>query len=146
MGHYLISLPVVLLLSMSTFGQVEVQNPKSISETDPIGKDTSYVHKFVDEPAEFPGGMKAMKKYLKSKLVRPESVVSGKIAGFCFTQFTVERDGSFTNLRIVRGVTDCPECDAEALRVIQNMPKWKPAKTNGEIVRYLFNLPIVFKP
>jgi periplasmic protein TonB len=109
-------------------------------------EDTNVVYQFVDEPAEFPGGMKAMKKYLKNKLVRPESVVNGKIAGFCFLQFTVERDGSSTNLRIVRGVTDCPECDEEALRVIQNMPKWKPAKTNGEIVRYLYNLPIAFKP
>lgn len=110
-------------------------------------EDSNVVHQFVDENAEFPGGIKAMKKHLKTNLISPESVVSGKIAGHCYTQFTVEKDGSITNLRIVLGFKgDCPECDAEALRVIQSMPKWKPAKVNGEAVRSFYNLPIAFKP
>ena len=146
MSHYLISLPVVLLLSMSTFGQGEVQNPKSISETEPMVTDTSIVYRFIDEPAEFPGGIKAMKTYLKTKLIRPESVVSGKTAGFSYALFTIERDGSITDLKIIRGIKDCQECDAEALRVIQSMPKWKPGKLNGQVVRSLYNLPIAFKP
>lgn len=110
------------------------------------GVDSNYVVRVAEVSAEFPGGFGAMKDYLETNIVLPALVMKGKIGGNCYTQFIVERDGSITNTKIVRGVTDCPECDAEALRVIQNMPKWKPAKMNGKIVRSSFNLPIAFKP
>ena len=131
---------IFLFLGVTSWSQELVVEPPTAEE------DSNAVYRFVDEPAEFPGGITAMKQYVKTNLTRPESVISGKIGGHSYAQFTIEKDGTITDLKIFRGLTDCPECDKEALRVIRSMPKWKPAKVNGKVVRSFFPLPIAFKP
>jgi periplasmic protein TonB len=100
---------------------------------------------FVDEQAQFPGGMTAMREYLKKNLMYPEIARDAEIQGKCYIRFIVNTDGSISDVRVLRGVADCPECDKEAMRVVKSMPKWAPGKVNGKAVRMNYNLPIVFK-
>ena len=100
---------------------------------------------YPDEPAAFPGGMSALKKYLADSLVYPKEALELKIEGKCITQFVVTDQGAVSNPILKRGMPDCPECDAEALRLVKSMPKWKPAMLNGKAIESTFNLPISFK-
>lgn len=105
----------------------------------------SDILEIVDEPAEFPGGMDAMREYLKKNMMYPMSAKEAGIQGKCYLRFIVNTDGSISNVRVVRGVADCPECDKEAMRVVKNMPNWKPGRMNGKDVKMYFTLPIAFK-
>ena len=97
-----------------------------------------------DDPAEYPGGNKEMLSFLSKNIKYPAEAAELGIEGKCFLSFTVELDGSLTNIKVVRGVRDCPACDKEAIRVVKLMPKWKPGKLNGQTVRSTFTLPIRF--
>lgn len=105
----------------------------------------SDILEIVDEPAEYPGGMTAMREYLKNNMMYPMSAKEAGIQGKCYIRFIVNTDGSISDVRVVRGVPDCPECDKEAVRVVKNMPNWAPGKRDGKVVRMYYNLPISFK-
>lgn len=97
----------------------------------------------VEENPEFPGGASAMMKFLSDNIKYPVIAQENGIQGRVITNFVVERDGSITDVQVVRGVD--PSLDKEALRVIQSMPKWKPGKQRGSTVRVRFTLPVVFR-
>ncbi len=97
----------------------------------------------VEQPAEFPGGMAALNKWLNNNLRYPEAAQENGIQGRVVVKFTVEKDGSISNPTIVRGVDK--DLDREAIRVVKKMPKWKAGKNNGVAVRSYFNLPVNFK-
>jgi len=99
-------------------------------------------YRFLDELPEFIGGEKEMYRFLQSNLVYPESAIKSKISGKVLVEFVVERDGRVTNVKIVNHLH--PDCDKEAVRVIQMMPKWKPGKAMGKPVKYLFRIPVAF--
>lgn len=103
------------------------------------------VHSFVEEQAEFPGGQAALKEYIATNLVYPERAKKQGIEGKSYVQFIVSSQGKISNVRIARGVPDCPECDAEAKRLIKSMPDWIPGKVGGKPVHSDYNLPISFK-
>jgi protein TonB len=88
------------------------------------------------EPA---GGMAGWAKFIQRNLRYPDTDAQGRV----FVSFVVERDGSLSNVKILRSVS--PELDAEALRVIRMAPKWKPGKQGGQPVRVQFNIPINFQ-
>ena len=92
---------------------------------------------------EFPGGQSALMKYLSENIRYPVIAQENGIEGRVICSFVVERDGSITDVQVVRGVD--PSLDKEAVRVIQSMPKWKPGKQRGKPVRVRFTLPIVFR-
>ena len=92
---------------------------------------------------EFPGGMEAMYSFLRNELQYPAVARVNNIQGTVLLEFVVEKDGSISNAKPL--VSLYPECDAEAIRIVNKMPKWKPAKQNGKPVRCYFNLPIRFK-
>ncbi len=95
----------------------------------------------LDEPAEFPGGKIKFLEYLEKNMkLTSEMEVGGK----CYLRFVVGLDGSISNVVILRGVNDCPDCDKEAKRLVQNMPKWIPAKFNGQQVKSYYVVPIKF--
>lgn len=98
----------------------------------------------VDEPAEFPGGNAALRTYIQQHLVYPATAREKGIEGKCYVRFVVDREGRLSDIKVSRGVYDCPECDQEAIRLVQSMPNWKPGKTNGKAVDSYFNLPIRF--
>jgi TonB family protein len=95
-----------------------------------------------EEPPFFRGGDEARIKYLKENLTYPEEAKQKGIQGTVFVTFVVETDGSVTDVRILRGIGD--GCDEEAIRVIENMPRWVPGKQRGQAVRVQFNMPIRF--
>jgi len=94
------------------------------------------------EPS-FPGGEDAYFRFLQHNLKYPENAAKQRIEGKVFLSFVVEKDGTLTDITLVRGVN--PDLDAEALRVIATSPKWKPGMQNSMPVRVKYNLAIVFK-
>ncbi|NVO21339.1 MAG: TonB family protein [Bacteroidetes bacterium] len=95
-----------------------------------------------EEMPEFPGGEEEMMKYLIKSIKYPQIARRAEISGCVYVTFVVERDGTVTNPRILRGIGG--GCDEECLRVVKNMPKWKPGKQKGKIVAVQFNMPVKF--
>lgn len=99
----------------------------------------------VEEMPEFPGGPMEMLKFIHSKLKMPKIAKEAGLTGKCFLKFVVGADGLIYNVEILKGVPGCSECDAEALKAVSSMPRWKPGKQNGKAVSCFFNLPINFQ-
>jgi TonB family protein len=104
----------------------------------------SQIFVVVETMPEFPGGEDAFNQYLADSIRYPAAAVENSIQGRVFVTFVVEKDGSVSDARILRGIGG--GCDEEALRVIRNMPKWIPGKQRGKPVRVQYNLPIMFTP
>ena len=97
----------------------------------------------VEEDPEFPGGLDSLRAFIERNLVYPQLAKDQKIEGRVFVSFTVEQNGSISNVKVLRDIGG--GCGAEAIRVVMKMPKWKPGKQRGKPVRVQFNLPIEFK-
>ena len=96
-----------------------------------------------EQMPEFPGGMKEMLKFLQENVKYPENAMKNNVQGRVIVQFVIEKDGTPTEFKVLRSVD--PDLDAEALRVLQTMPKWKPGMQRGEVVRVKFTVPVSFK-
>ncbi len=116
-----------------------------IKEEVKIEKEEVKIYDIVDEPADFPGGMAAARAYLANNIKYPQTAVDMGIEGKAYLKFIVSESGNISNVKVIRGVQDCPECDAEAIRVIKSMPDWKPGKVNGRAVNSTFTLPVQYK-
>lgn len=101
------------------------------------------VYEVVDEQPSFRGGEKARMRYLVEAINYPDEAVDNGIEGVVFVQFVVEKDGSVSNVKLLRGVHDL--LDEEALRVVSGMPSWNPGKVDGKPVRVLQTLPVRFR-
>lgn len=99
---------------------------------------------WVDEDAEFPGGYPAMMKFFSQNLKYPEIGVITGAQGQANLRFIVEKSGEINDVKVLKGVPNCTECDKEAIRVVKAMPKWKAGKINGKPVRSYYNMPITF--
>jgi protein TonB len=97
----------------------------------------------VEISPEFPGGNEAMMRWLGSNVRYPAAAQGIGAQGRVITSFVVERDGSITDVQVVRGVD--PSLDREAVRVIQAMPNWTPGKQRNMPVRVRFTLPVTFR-
>lgn len=128
---------------------VAIMDPKAKPSTDPIielGVEGPVIEKIYDIPdvnAEFPGGLNEMYKYLGKAMTYPESEKMIGTQGKVYVTFVVEKDGSITDLNVLRSLST--RLDKEALNAIKKMPKWKPGKVKGEEVRVKFTLPVEFK-
>lgn len=96
----------------------------------------------VENMPEFPGGEAAMYKFIGNNIDYPRMAKESGISGRVFVTFVVERDGSVTDVQILRGIGG--GCDEEAVRVIKAMPKWNPGKQRGKPVRVQYRMPIKF--
>ena len=105
--------------------------------------DENGIHQVCEEMPEFPGGMQECMKWLGKNIKYPTTAQEKGIQGRVIMQFVVERDGSITEPKVVRGVD--PDLDKEALRVISIMPNWKPGKHKGEAVRVKYTLPVMYR-
>ena len=92
---------------------------------------------------EFPGGDEALMAYLRKNMKYPKDAMANAIQGKVLVEFVVEKDGSISNVKVVRSVDVL--LDKEAVRVTQNMPKWKPGTQNGEPVRVRMTYPLTFR-
>lgn len=97
----------------------------------------------VEQKPEFPGGEAAMYKWLSDNIVYPSAASEEGVQGRVVVEFVVDRDGSITNVKVVR--QRHPALDKEALRVIKAMPKWIPGRNNGQPVKVTYTLPVTFK-
>ncbi len=104
---------------------------------------TEEIFVVVEEQPEYPGGQAAMMQFLSNNIRYPVIAQENGIQGRVICNFVVERDGSITDVQVVRGVD--PSLDREAVRVIQQMPNWKPGRQRGQSVRVRFTLPVVFR-
>lgn len=97
----------------------------------------------VEQKPEFPGGEAAMYKWLSDNIVYPSAASEEGISGRVVVEFVVGKDGSITNVRVVR--PRHPALDKEALRVVKAMPKWMPGRNNGQPVKVTYTLPVTFR-
>jgi TonB family protein len=104
--------------------------------------DNDVIFTAVEEQPGFPGGDGARMKFLQDNLVYPKKAKRDRIQGRVFVTFVVEKDGSISNIKVLRGIGG--GCDEEAVRVTRLMPKWIPGKHDGQPVRVQFNFPIKF--
>ena len=98
--------------------------------------------KVVEQDPEYPGGDEARMSFLRSNLKYPQMARETGIQGTVYVGFIVEKDGSITQVTILRGIGG--GCDEEAIRVAKMMPKWKPGKQRGKEVRVSYSMPIKF--
>jgi protein TonB len=143
---FFVSTLILLTTSIVSFGQsekvvVETAEGTIITTQEVDGE----IFTIVDEPAKFPGGMPALREYLSRNIKYPQSAVDKNREGKCYIEFVVSEDGTITRIKVKKGVRKCRECNAEAVRVIKEMPKWEPGKVNGKPVNSTFSLPISFK-
>lgn len=110
-----------------------------------LEKDEKEVFKPVEVMPEFKGGAMAMMRFLSMNISYPQRAKEEGLSGKCFLRYVVMPNGSISNVEVLKGIKGCPECDAEAMRVIKLMPRWKPGTQDGKPVSVLFNLPINFQ-
>ena len=97
----------------------------------------------VETMPEFPGGVEKLMEYVAMNVRYPKDAEEKSIQGRVIATFVIEKDGSITGAKIVRSID--PALDAEALRVINGMPNWKPGTQKGEPVRVKYTIPISFR-
>ena len=97
----------------------------------------------VEEMPSFPGGQAALMSFLSSNIKYPVVAQENGVQGRVIVGFVVERDGSITDVKVMRSVD--PSLDREAQRVVKAMPRWKPGKQNGSAVRVKYTVPVVFR-
>ena len=96
----------------------------------------------VEQMPHFPGGDKALMKYLATHIKYPALAKESGIQGRVFINFVVEPNGKIDHVKVLRGIGG--GCDEEAVRVVEGMPRWVPGRQRGKPVRVSFNLPIKF--
>jgi len=106
-------------------------------------EDVNQIFLVVEETAAPQGGMPAFYEYVAKKMKYPAQARRMGIEGKVFVEFVIERDGSITDVKAIKGIG--AGCDEEAVRVVESAPKWKPGKQRGKPVRQRMVLPISFK-
>ncbi|HEY9543821.1 energy transducer TonB [Prevotella sp.] len=114
-----------------------------IAQPEPPKVEEQKVFDVVEQMPSFPGGPAALMSYLSQNTKYPVVAQENGVQGRVVVSFVVERDGSITDVRVVRSVD--PSLDKEATRVVKSMPHWIPGKQNGSTVRVKYNVPVSFK-
>jgi len=115
--------------------------PLEIEEEEIISEEIIFI--IVESMPAFPGGMDKLMGYLHDNIKYPIRAKELGIQGKVFLSFVIEKDGSVTDVSLLRGIGG--GCDEEAIRVVKNMPKWIPGKQRNIPVRVRFNLPVNFR-
>ncbi len=107
-----------------------------------VPKEEEKVFDVVEQMPSFPGGQGALFEYLSKNIKYPVVAEENGVQGRVIVTFVVERDGSITDVKVVKSVD--PSLDKEAARVVRSMPHWIPGKQNGSAVRVKFTVPVTF--
>lgn len=120
-------------------------NPKSFSEKKEEQANEDAILTAPDEMPKFDGrdAIEAFRQYVIKQLRYPENLENQHVEGTVYVQFVVERSGSLSNIKVLRGVHQ--DIDNEVVRVIQGSPAWTPGKQRGKLVRVAYTFPIVFQ-
>lgn len=109
----------------------------------PKHEEENKVFDIVEQQPLFPGGPTALMKYLSENTKYPVVAQENGVQGRVTVQFVVEKDGSISDVHVLRGVD--PSLDKEAVRVVKSMPRWTPGKQNGSAVRVKYQVPVTFR-
>lgn len=118
-----------------------VEDFSDIGEYGNVDTGETEIFMVVEDMPSFPGGN--VQKWIAKNVKYPVLAMENGIQGKVFIQFVIEKDGSITDVKVVRGVDS--SLDKEAVRVVSSMPKWKPGKQRGKPVRVSYTLPINFQ-
>ena len=130
---------LVALLGLST--PLAAQNPFG-PKPEPVRVAPEEIHTKLEEMPRFPGGPEAMQKYLEEHISHPAVMREVCVSHRLVAGFVVEKDGSLSQVDIVKGIDGCPDFDFEVMRIIKNMPKWIPGKLDGHYVRCFYRMPV----
>jgi len=124
--------------------EIEIEDTESDEdeEIEIIEEDDDEFFMVVENMPIFPGGDLGLMKYIQKHVKYPAIAKEYNITGKVYVSFIVDKSGSVTNVKIVRGVDK--NLDAEAMRVVKSLPKYKPGKQRGKAVRVMFTIPINF--
>ena len=114
-----------------------------VARVEIVEDDAHVIFEVVENPAEFPGGEAALRRWLSDNIRYPVIAQENGIQGRVVVQFVVNTDGSIVDIQVVRSVD--PSLEREAVRLVQAMPRWKPGEQRGKKVRVRFTLPINFR-
>lgn len=109
----------------------------------PKHEEENKVFDIVEQQPLFPGGPTALVKYLSENTKYPVVAQENGVQGRVTVQFVVEKDGSISDVHVLKGVD--PSLDKEAVRVVKSMPRWTPGKQNGITVRVNYRVPVLFR-
>ncbi|MBP5679661.1 MAG: TonB family protein [Bacteroidales bacterium] len=124
----------------SNLAMVKTEELKSKSD---VAQSPKEVFTVVEEMPEFPGGESALMQFIKTNLKYPAECAAQGIDGRVTLSFILETDGSVSTVEVMR--TPDERLSAEAIRVVQSMPKWTPGKQRGQVVRVKYVLPVTFR-
>ncbi len=116
---------------------------QQVIEQAPEEEETDEIFLFVESPPEFKGGQVAFLQFIQASIIYPEKAKRMGIEGKVFVKIVIEKDGSTSSAEVVRGIGG--GCNEEALRVLNNCPKWIPGKQRGRPVRVSVTLAIKFE-
>jgi TonB family protein len=165
-SKYLLAIPIILALLLGNAVQAlptdlmgmpgenetiakEHQAPQKkrtrnrVSKQEIVKTADGEAYNMCEQMPEFPGGEKALMAYIEKNMKYPESAVENNKDGRVIVRFMVSKTGQVSDATIVRGID--PDCDQEAIRVINGMPTWNPGKQDGKTVDVYYTIPIVFK-
>ena len=104
--------------------------------------DIEKIHDISDVEATYIGGYHALTLFVQKEINYPQICIEGNIQGKVYVGFVIEKDGSVSHVKILRGVDE--DLDREAIRLVRAMPKWKPGENGGKKVRTRASLPVNF--
>ena len=105
-------------------------------------QDDKHYECMVEESPHFPGGEKACVEWINARIKYPKIAMKEGIQGRVLTSFMVNCDGTISDIEVIR--SPHPSLSKEVIRIVKHMPKWKPGKLKGEVVRMKYTLPIMF--
>ena len=121
----------------------EVLKAKEVVVDEKPKEEETKVFDVVEQMPSFPGGDAELMKFLSTHIKYPVVAEENGIQGRVIATFVVERDGSISDVKVIKSVD--PSLDKEAIRVLQSMPKWIPGKQNGSAVRVKYTVPVTFR-
>ena len=98
-----------------------------------------------EEIAKYPSGYIEMNKFIKQNFIYPQRAKEEGVEGKCYVSFVIDTMGKIKDIKVVKGIKGCVECDEEAKRLISIMPNWKPTSVNGKKQECKINYPVKFQ-
>ena len=125
---------IIALLTLTGMSNAMAQQEVALEEK---------VYEVVEEMPSFPGGQGAMFEFIANNIQYPIVAEENGVQGRVLVSFVIKKDGSLSNVRVVKSVDSA--LDKEAVRLIKSMPKWSPGKEKGQFVNVKFTVPVTFR-
>jgi len=144
---HLLLIPALLITAAAATAQTVTHenDPMQQERVEVVENSPPEVFTIVEQMPEFPGGAAAMNAYVEKNLQYPERAKKDSLQGNVYVKFVVDKTGEIKVPSVIKGLSNCSECNAEAIRVVKSMPKWRPGKQSGQNVPVYFNLAVRFK-